>query len=788
MSPEIKPLVGSVATSTVGTGLMGYAGNKGGAGVRIVLGETLRLTVVDCHLAAFANAVDRRNWDAAEILRRMSFEPVAKEVVGLQPEGQEAQSEGMDRQDVLLWCGDLNYRIDLDNADVRALLGPYMPKDLPPTHADVGSPITSPIMGKMEWPPVALPPTPTEAHPNATNSLQGTIDSLLKHDQLLKQRREGKAFTGFKEGRITFLPTYKYDLGAVGMWDSSEKARAPSWCDRILWRIKEPTQLGRPSTETDGDDNGGRGRSYSVASTILTTAAKDEVLFESKDGDEDSDEEDLVVSRAESPAPKHIQKRQDEKDTTPVWDAHSSSVTTPFGEIKLDMADYTSHQNVTSSDHKPVSATFTLTFPAVEPELRAKVHAEVAREVDRLENERRPVVTVIIDQPNGSGHGDSEVLHFGEVRYWERQRREVMVANTGASMAKLNFVRRPALDGGAKEVICKQWLSVEFLGYDAKKDNIELQPGDVATISITLLIDHMQQVLDLNNQREVLDDVLILRVDGGRDVFIPVSAKWLYSSYGTTLKELVKIPESIGGFRGYCECKAELAEGPLYSAPREIYRLTQFLCDTTADVVSTLGPDEKIEERRWFSHLGWPLLKETWKYTDDGERRRAVEVGVWEALDTDREFDDDSCVRVALGIDQAEVGKEEHLEAAAAVFLRWLEGLGDGVIPAMFWDEVVKAGGDVKAAEQVLNRLPEKTGQVHANVFVYLVGFITELLEILVKKKEGDRKKEMEKILIKVLDPLAKALVKKPEKAATGKQGVREEEARRAWVRRFIEM
>jgi hypothetical protein len=73
-------------------------------------------------------------------------------------------------------------------------------------------------------------------------------------------------------------------------------------------------------------------------------------------------------------------------------------------------------------------------------------------------------------------------------------------------------------------------------------------------------------------------------------------------------------------------------------------------------------------------------------------------------------------------------------------------------------------------------------------VFVYLVGFITELLEIMVKKKEGDRKKEKEKILARVLDPLAKALVKRPEKAVTGKAGAREEEARRAWVGRFVEI
>lgn len=62
-----------------------------------------------------------------------------------------------------------------------------------------------------------------------------------------QERVDERAFSVFEEGIIRFPPTYKYDPG-TGTFDTSEKKRTPSWCDRILWRKNDPTALLRYRT------------------------------------------------------------------------------------------------------------------------------------------------------------------------------------------------------------------------------------------------------------------------------------------------------------------------------------------------------------------------------------------------------------------------------------------------------------------------------------------------------------------------------------------------------------
>ena len=63
------------------------------------------------------------------------------------------------------------------------------------------------------------------------------LSKLLERDQLLVSRRRNPGFRvrSFMECPITFAPTYKYDVGS-DRYDTSEKRRAPAWCDRILYR------------------------------------------------------------------------------------------------------------------------------------------------------------------------------------------------------------------------------------------------------------------------------------------------------------------------------------------------------------------------------------------------------------------------------------------------------------------------------------------------------------------------------------------------------------------------
>ncbi|KAL6233863.1 hypothetical protein BDW75DRAFT_214123 [Aspergillus navahoensis] len=680
-APSIADSISAVSSTSVGTGLLGYMGNKGAVSTRLLVGETTCIIFVNCHLAAGSDkaSLDRRNWDASQIVARTKFDSVDPDYIL-----RDAPCETIGDEDYAFWFGDLNYRLeDIPGDDVRQVLARHTENEYDRRHAAVrevnGSP-SSPriIVGEdVESNSPVSEEIPSESdqeldpHQDPA-SLQTTISSLLPHDQLRMQQDKQKAFhEGWREGRISFLPTYKYDVGSVARFDSSEKHRGPSWCDRILYRSRKDKlryeKLVEEATEARKRDEDMKARGLESA------AADDNVLFD-YDPDADGDSCDGYDP-------------DDDRDSKEVSQDSSSEADS---SIQLDY--YTSHQGVLSSDHKPLVAGFTLELDCVEPKLKAQVHQEVVRELDKVENESRPSLTVVADnhirEPSKS-NTDPNAVNFGDIYLDVPVTRSLTVANTSGVSATFS-IQKPEC-GADSEVT--PWLEyrVEKPHHDETEDpnqpaslnECTLLPGELAMVEVTIWVRDIQFVRLLNNGQVKLEEILVLRVKDGRDHFISAYGKWLPTAFGRSLEELTKLPEA--GARSLAARPIESHEGQAkfpISAPRELFKLTEAINDLTERAVAEWGmikgegdDSAKVPWESGPHGYAWPFEPETWTLQDK-EARSPLLASAREALDTNQAFSQ---------VFAPEVSSLHRLEILGEVLVAFLRSLKDGVISATVW-------------------------------------------------------------------------------------------------------
>lgn len=184
-----------VAITTIKRGMGGRYGNKGGIVARCVIGDS-SICFINCHLAAGQHHVRQRNADVTAMLEEKSVFPSSDAIEeSLAYVGGGDGSMVLDHEIVFL-NGDLNYRIDQRRDAVISSI-----------HS-------------------------------------GDLEALHTHDQLLKEMKHNRGFRlrSFHEGPLTFCPTYKYDRRS-NEFDTSEKKRVPAWCDRVLWRSRDPERV-----------------------------------------------------------------------------------------------------------------------------------------------------------------------------------------------------------------------------------------------------------------------------------------------------------------------------------------------------------------------------------------------------------------------------------------------------------------------------------------------------------------------------------------------------------------
>ncbi|KAH6953044.1 Endonuclease/exonuclease/phosphatase [Fusarium avenaceum] len=679
-SPEIAPTISNVSTKQVGTGLLGYFGNKGAVTTRLLLGETTRMVFINSHLASGAGSsyLDRRCWDVSQILSRTQFDPVIHSGI------EEEEGEKIGDEDLAFWFGDLNFRLEgLPGDDIRRLLtlharGEYGAGEdsQPPgeqgiivmkgSDSDDESSLTKRSLHSREesFDTASDLPDPDDFPEDPSQdptSLQATIDSLLPHDQLRRVIKQRKALhDGWQEGSITFLPTYKYDIGTVGLFDTSEKQRAPSWCDRILFRTRKDKQdyetKIREEAEAKKKDEEMKSRGIEE---------DEDVLFSY---DPDADGEDPVSSTDTL--------GYDEFEDNDEPEAEEIITKDGFHD-RINLEIYASHQRITSSDHKPITSIFTLDYDAVVPDLKAKIHAEVARELDRAENEGRPGITVVVE---GSEGNEDKIVDFGEVFPLEKQTRHLTVANTGSVAATFSFVTKPTTEDGDDAV--PEWLKTTFISADAESDaslgaTVTLDPGDTASVLLELQVSAIPHIRALNEARSRIEDVLVLRIEDGRDHFIPVRGTWQPSCLGRSIAELIRIPD--GGIRKFVEKKG--IKGAIAydsdvqcSAPKELFKLTEVVQTL---VERSLAEATMLEEEVLPRDPGWPLESSTWRVGESD--MQDAKVKLVSALDNDASLLD------ALPLEWPASFK---LEVVSSILLLFLESLTDGLVPTHLWAKI----------------------------------------------------------------------------------------------------
>lgn len=200
--------ISNVNAAEVKRGLGGLHGNKVSAITRSHLGpiklmyfvkgalvfrftlDNSSVCLVNCHLAAGQTQTVHRNSDAAAIIDSAMLPPERDPSARCDNYVGGGDGSMILDHEICVLNGDLNYRIDTMGRDT----------------------VIKAIRAK-------------------------NFSKLLERDQLLVSRRRSPVFRlrAFTEAPILFAPTYKYDVGS-DRYDTSEKHRAPAWCDRILYR------------------------------------------------------------------------------------------------------------------------------------------------------------------------------------------------------------------------------------------------------------------------------------------------------------------------------------------------------------------------------------------------------------------------------------------------------------------------------------------------------------------------------------------------------------------------
>jgi phosphatidylinositol-bisphosphatase len=208
-----------------------------------------------------------------------------------------------------------------------------------------------------------------------------------------------------------------------------------------------------------------------------------------------------------------------------------------------------------------------------------------------------------------------------------------------------------------------------------------LIPGESTEIDMTITIDNTT-AHRLNTSQEVLDDVVILRLENGRDYYISVTARYARSCFGMSVDELVLYTDPIRQVPIDPILRAEkydLNSRAAMCVPKELWRII--------DAIYERG----LDERDLFSMVGDP----------------EEVVTIRESLDTGVPFD------------------RMSVHSFAEVLTSFLSNLSSPIVPVSL---IPTLDIDAQNIQMFTRKFLEDMLPIPYNVFIYIISFFREVL------------------------------------------------------------
>ncbi|GBG34153.1 Inositol polyphosphate 5-phosphatase, putative [Hondaea fermentalgiana] len=342
---------------------------------------------------------------------------------------------------------------------------------------------------------------------------------------------------------------------------------------------------------------------------------------------------------------------------------------------------YVSCPTLTISDHKPVIGIFEARVKEVVPSDRSRVFQEIVRQLDRWENAERPQLQV-----------EPQTITFeGGLRYMERREETILLANTCNVPVTWRFV--PNMEDLA---ICKPWLRLD-------PDFGLIPPGERAEVRVIALVEHTT-ARAVAAGADDLDDILVLRLEGGRDHFVCVSSAFAPTCFGVDLARLARTHHPFAASADdikVCRLDREARLGADKAAqplrlPKELWWLCNFLWNFDLLKVSQIFVMS--------ARLANP------------DKLRAVR----RAIDAGHEL-------VPEDEDGASVTASHAMaHAVATIIIEFLQALPEPVVPFALFPRFDMENQSMDVwGRRFLDQLPP----LNHNVFIYIITFLREIVK-----------------------------------------------------------